>query len=949
MAAEQIRLDATADVSICAHETERELNTGASGRLKLKGTENIILLDFDSSRLGGRKITSAVLWMKGAADDLMVRRIGVSTVVVPWSEGAKENGTAGEADSCFLKPGVSGETGWNGPGRDLTYAVFGRAGTIWGTFEAERKEAWYLVSIDPKLVEACAAGLSFGLAVSDDNGQTMNIAEEVWPGTNHGNNIFLSRESGEGPYVVVSTEQAPKIRPARLNVSVKARPVVADFENGGVGISWTGPGAKAREAILGYRVKFTGARPVDGWLKPSVPPAGERARWLTRMSRPGGKLSVEVEAVGRGGVVMARGTGRGTISRARARTKPLRVVPFAPPAGEPLDMGFARVWAVPDCVKVNPMTGNTLEDSGIHYPEIKHGAYRRSNPAWDGKRQVVVLGALRGEWVAFQLVVENGSDSPAAFGISAGPLKGPGGSRISSGEFRLYRAWYQRIGARGVEWYADPLVPLGSGGGFWIPDPQNAVPGQRNQVVYIELFVPRNARAGDYSGAFILSSGGKELSIPVELSVGKAVIPEETAFTWSLNAYSSPGNDFGPVGSREFLEAEKAFYAMAHEHRATLAILHYSHSGSLTEGCVPAVSGRGKEMRVGDWEAWDERFGPLFDGSAFAGTKRPGVSLDHFYLALSESYPTTMAQGYKWNDLTWEEHWLKAGTVEEGFSPEFKAQWKAVAADYLRHIRNKGWKTRFMVYLNDKYFYKQYDRKKKARGGGASFWLLDEPMHMDDFRALAFFGGMLREVQGGDRKRIIYRVDLSRPEWGRDTLDRVMDVDISGGAARYRELLDGWRDTYGHGAWTYGDLPRAQQSALGLVAQALDIYSRGLDGYVPWLVLGTEENWREFATTCILYPGKPFGITGPCPSLRLKAMRRGEQDVCYVRLLAEKKGLLKDDPGRLNVAELLRAGPRSERTEGQIDPDGALTEFYSGLDPAEFEDLRRAVSAALSR
>ena len=40
-----------------------------------------------------------------------------------------------------------------------------------------------------------------------------------------------------------------------------------------------------------------------------------------------------------------------------------------------------------------------------------------------------------------------------------------------------------------------------------------------------------------------------------------------------------------------------------------------------------------------DWSAWDRRFGPLLDGSAFADLPRKGVPLECFYLPLHENWP----------------------------------------------------------------------------------------------------------------------------------------------------------------------------------------------------------------------------------------------------------------------------------------------------------------------
>ena len=940
--AEKTRLEITADTSVCCHEIERDLNAGGSPRIKLKGTENLILINFDAERLPGRAV-SATLRMKGTANDMMVRKVGVSTVGVPWVEGSRDYGKAGPGESCSIYPGTAGMQGWTGAGLDFTYAVFGRAGTIWTMVYAEReKDEWYAIPLDPRFLEACAAGLSYGLALSDDNGQTMNIAPEISEGMNRSNNFFWSRESGkDAPYIEVETGPALPGMASRGKLKVKAVPWPggADWKQGGLAVEWDGPRTEAdRETLLGYRVKVDGVEMHD-WMIPGVPPAGEKCRWLVRLPRPGDKATVEVIAVegqGKGGLY---GKASGRISPVRTAVEPVSLVVQGPAVGGPLEIASARVWAVPDCVKVNPLTGNALEEPGVDYFGDKGGTWRNGNPAWDGKSKAVTLTALRGEWIAFQLVVERTGNEPVSFHLA------PGGFRGLPGNFRAYRTWYQKTGPGIREWNADPLVPLGNDGAFTVPDEKNAVPNQANQTLYIEYRVPADAKPGEYGATLALEPGG--IRVPVRLKVQAGVIPQTAAFSWSLVTYNTPGWSFGRPDEAPFTEAERAYYRMAHENRSTLTVLHYSHSGNFEPGCVPEVTGRGKEMRVKDWTGFDKRFGPLFDGSAFDGTGREGVPLEQFYLALSENYPTTMAEGYKWNDLKWEEHWLKAGEVSEGFSEAFKEQWIAVARDYLKHIREKGWKTTFHVYLNDKYFYKQYDSQRKEWGKGVSFWLLDEPMHADDFRALAFFGHLLRKAQEGDRTRIVYRVDLSRPEWGRDTLDRVMDLDVSGGFKRHRILLDGWRTLYGHRHFTYGDLPRSRESALGLIAQALDLYSRGVDGYVPWQVQGGEENWKEFTTTCLLYSGKPLGLTGPCPSLRLKAMRRGEQDVEYVRLLAEKRGTLKDDPDRISIAALLARGPGSVKTEGKLDAQGAVTESYSGARLEEFEALRRAIAREL--
>jgi hypothetical protein len=949
--AADLTLAITADTSISAFDSERDQNAGGAPRIKLKGIENLILLLPEVAQLAGQVVEKAELRLKGCDDRLMIARIGVSTVATAWNEGAGSYAAAGAGESCFLEA-AKGMRPWAGPGSVLLDAVFARGGTQWMQTPVERDaEGWYHIRFDGRLLEACAAGLSHGLALSDDNGQTMNIHADVVPATNHSNNFFFAHEqSNARPVVAVTVHPAPPAKVAALAVTVKPWAGGADLATGAVEITWPGPADEAaRAAIVGYRVRLgrDGAlAELPRWQHPSVPPVGEAVRALVRGQAADAALGAEVEVIGRGGAVMAAGRASGRAAPPLAAPKPLTVNhPALPGAGEPPATTAGAAWAVPDLVQVNPLTGAVREEPGVDFVTAKReagkrpGTWSQANPAWSGATRTIQVSALRGEWAAFQVVCE-ATRPETTWRITPGDLAGPGGARIPASAIRLARLWYQQVGGA---WHPDPLLPLAPGDAFHIPDARNAVPGQTTQTVHVEWFVPGDAAPGAYAGRIAVDTGDGPIELAVALSVGRAVIPVQTAFTWSMNAYSSPGADFGPADSADFLAAERSFYRLAHEHRTNLAVLGYSHAADFQADVAWPLTGKGADMRVADWSAWDRRYGPLFDGSAFAGTPRAGVPLDHFYLPFMESWPTPMAEGYRWNDAQWEEHWRVAGPVGEGFNATYRQQWVAVMRDFIAHVHAKKWTTTFQVYLNDKYFYKQYDGKRKKHGRGTSFWLLDEPQHTDDFLALAFFGGLIREAQGADRT-VVHRVDVSRPQWGRDILDRVVDLNVSGGFSEFRPWLEDWRERDHQRIWTYGGAPPSPQGSLGIVAQALDLYSRGVDGFVPWLTIGGPANWTAFEDTCVYYSGKPFGIVGACASLRLKAYRRAEQDVSLLKLVAEREGLLAGDPDRRRVGALIAAALGGERQKGSLDAQGAVTERIGGLTVERLDALRRALA-----
>ena len=58
---------------------------------------------------------------------------------------------------------------------------------------------------------------------------------------------------------------------------------------------------------------------------------------------------------------------------------------------------------------------------------------------------------------------------------------------------------------------------------------------------------------------------------------------------------------------------------------------------------------------------------------------------------------------------------------------------------------------------------------------------------------------------------------------------------------------------------------------------------------MPWQTIGTADSWHKADELSLFYPGRGKEA-GPVPSIRLKAYRRGQQDVEYLTLLAQVKG-----------------------------------------------------------
>lgn len=200
----------------------------------------------------------------------------------------------------------------------------------------------------------------------------------------------------------------------------------------------------------------------------------------------------------------------------------------------PSRQGITAVWAVDESEKVR---ANDLDHWARNDPR---------NRVWDGKR-ISVFGA-RNEIVAFQLILEAAGSGAERVDVRLDSLQQPGyvlknmrpgddpfdfvGRRIE-----VFIESYINVTKRGDWWLAssrplpdrlhtgwipDALVPVtvhglvdhGAGGA-----PFSIAPGT-NQAVWVDLFVPKDAPAGQYTGTVrIMQADSAAAQIPVQLTV----------------------------------------------------------------------------------------------------------------------------------------------------------------------------------------------------------------------------------------------------------------------------------------------------------------------------------------------------------------------------------------------------------------------------------------------
>lgn len=166
----------------------------------------------------------------------------------------------------------------------------------------------------------------------------------------------------------------------------------------------------------------------------------------------------------------------------------------------------------------------------------------------DAAREIIgiELWAGRGEYESFQVIVRGTVGGVTSGTISVSDLVGSGGRIISKSNFQLFREQYVHI-ARGSPdrggtnrplgpgWYADALIPFNesAGSSAGSPEKNGVVQSQirfdvaegKNQPFWLDVFVPRSAKSGEYDGTVSVEDADGAAAVRVTLHVWNFELP----------------------------------------------------------------------------------------------------------------------------------------------------------------------------------------------------------------------------------------------------------------------------------------------------------------------------------------------------------------------------------------------------------------------------------------
>ncbi|HSB13939.1 MAG TPA: hypothetical protein VLE22_05735 [Bryobacteraceae bacterium] len=493
-------------------------------------------------------------------------------------------------------------------------------------------------------------------------------------------------------------------------------------------------------------------------------------------------------------------------------------------------------------------------------------ADRPAGQPLSGPNGVVALRGARGGYVSFRLAARLSKPGPYSVTFAWN-------TPATNLTAEAFREWFHYTEPKN-SYYPDALAPVKLPYRSQLPEPDNRIEKQTVQTFWVDIWIPRDTAPGVYRGEARIEGDGKKVSRRIELQVLPASIPEKEIVAIDHNSYGSEwlssqypklrqrlGEKF--FASDEFFGLIHSYHRIFYEHLGVFHQLGYGHGGKVGPEFAPELDGSGRTKRIKSWSLYDRHYGPLLDGSAFAGTRRGAQPIPFVYLPINPEWPASF--------LWWGE-------------PGYETEFVNVVREMEQHFRDKGWtKTAFEMFFNHKKRYKAFP------------WDGDETRFPNDNRYFAEYARLLKKaVPPGSQVHFRFRSDSS---WmmGQQfkELAGVIDFWVLGGSelSWYKEVPAMLR-ARGDIVWMYGGTPEVTESSGAITFAPFQTWIWGAEGFVRWLTVSPgADPWFRFGggDTVLAYSGDRFAIDGPIPSVRLKLQRNCVQDLTLLDSLKTRK------------------------------------------------------------
>lgn len=470
--------------------------------------------------------------------------------------------------------------------------------------------------------------------------------------------------------------------------------------------------------------------------------------------------------------------------------------------------------------------------------------------------QSVHVKAARNEYEPFQVVVRAGDEGLKGVNVEVSDLRGARGRVISRKNIALFREHYVEVktpspkSKEGAGWYPDALIPFVSPidgkplkGRRFVAAPFDVQPNT-NQPVWVDVFVPKDAAAGDYTGTVtVTAQNQKAVTISVKLTVWNFALPDMPSLRSNFGGFGRRVAMAHPPSIPPFKRGERGVDANAPEFRPIER--RYAEAMAAHRLCPPIPPYLQPKVNP--------------DGS---------VDPTETHAALKE----------------WMEQFHVNGFPLRLLSADAKDRERSVKhlqAMYA-YLKQNGW---------EKYAY---------------IYVLDEPNDAEAYEQVRQRAKLIHEAQPGIKVLCTEQPTPSKPEWG--TLVGSVDIWVplwplfeeKSGAERLAAGEELWSYTALCQGAAGKDTPFWQMDfpLLNYRISTWTSWRYGMTGLLYWTTVYWEKAgdvWTNPLTIyerfngegALFYPGADVGFDGPVASMRLKQIREGMEDYEYFKLLAD--------------------------------------------------------------
>jgi len=495
-----------------------------------------------------------------------------------------------------------------------------------------------------------------------------------------------------------------------------------------------------------------------------------------------------------------------------------------------------------------------------------------------GKNEIIVKGA-KNEYESVQVAITAIDTSIRVTKAEMSELTGENNAVIGKENFTFYREEYIQVRLSSPRTdlppglYTDPLVPFINPvtgepiepytrksrrwgepvevrGAYIYPMPIEVSKGQ-HQIIWIDVYIPKTAGAGEYKGIFSITTSEKQtVEMPVTLTVWDFEIPDAPTHRNHFGTFSGITQYFEGVtaGSEKFRELEMRYCEEMAKHRLCPPI---------PSNLLPEVNNDGSLRILPGRHAALKEFMVKNHKNDFQIPRSPFAQLPR----------STTGPDYK--------------TIPPGERQKAIRYYR----EYYKYLQDNGWEKQAYLYM----------------------W--DEPNLKENYEQVLVLGEMVREANPGIRILVVEPPILQDSAW--PDMDPVVDIwcPLWPNLEKSKDAINE-KNARGDEVWSYTALVQGSdefRAPYWHIDRPLAVYrvptwmnwQYNISGLLYWsTVTGTiVDPWwnpafrnRFNGGGYLFYPGTLCGIEGPVTSMRMKVIRDSMEDWEYFEILKNLKG-----------------------------------------------------------